>query len=242
MRVERDYAELLELFNKNRVRYCIVGAYAVGFHGLPRYTKDIDILVEPSLENSLRVVKSLDKFGFKNTGLAKDDFTEEDRIVQLGVEPVRIDIITSIGGVSFDEVWKRRKVYQYGNQKVFFMGLEALIKAKKASGRIQDKADLEKLLKINKKRRRQMRKKNLFVLLVSGLYLLLSIHKGFSAEQLTITTYYPSPYGSYQDLETQRLAVGYPAGSPIFWNNFATVRTGYGDTIAIGGENPRNYL
>jgi len=153
MKVEKDYEELLELFNKNRVRYCIVGAYAVGFHGLPRYTKDIDILVEPSLENSLRVVKSLDEFGFKNTGLAKDDFAEEGRIVQLGVEPVRIDIITSIGGCSFKEIWKNRKTFQYGSQRVFFIGIKELIKAKKASGRSQDKVDLEKLLKINKKRR-----------------------------------------------------------------------------------------
>lgn len=153
MKVEKDYEELLGLFNKHKVRYCIVGAYAVGFHGLPRYTKDIDILVEPSPENSSRIIQSLNEFGFgKNIGLSENDFLSEGRIVQLGVEPVRIDIITSVRDVSFDEIWKSRKVYQYGSQKVFFMGLKALIRAKKASGRIQDKADLEKLLKINKKK------------------------------------------------------------------------------------------
>ena len=147
MKVEKDYEELLGLFNKNKVKYCIVGAYAVALYAKPRYTKDIDILVEPNEDNSRRIIKSLNEFGFKNLGLSEKDFASEAKIVQLGYEPVRVDLITSIEGVSFKEVWKNKKIVNYGKKKVFFIGKKELIKAKKASNRELDKLDLEALLR-----------------------------------------------------------------------------------------------
>ena len=150
VKVEKDYAELLELFNKNKVKYCIVGAFAVGFYSRPRYTKDIDILVEPSLENGRRIVKALTEFGFKSLGLKEKDFSRKGRIIQLGYEPVRIDILTSIQGCNFENVWKNRSHGTYGKQRVFFIGLQDLIKSKRASKRKTDEVDLESLLSAKK--------------------------------------------------------------------------------------------
>lgn len=150
MKVEKDYEGLLRLFNKNKVRYCIVGAYAVGFHAMPRYTKDMDILVEPNMENGRRVVKSLNEFGFKNLKLNERDFSQRNKVIQLGYEPVRIDIITSIKGCSFKKIWKGKISGIYGKQKVFFIGLDELIKNKKATKRKQDKVDLDILPSVKK--------------------------------------------------------------------------------------------
>ena len=151
MKTEKDYEELLKLFNKNKVRYCIVGAFAVALYARPRYTKDMDVLVEPSIENARRIVKSLNEFGFRSLGLREEDFSQENKIIQLGYEPVRVDIITSIGGCDFKQVWENRKVSSYGKEKVFFIGIDELIKNKKASGRKQDEVDLDILLKIKAK-------------------------------------------------------------------------------------------
>ncbi len=151
MKVEKDYAELLKLFNKNKVRYCIVGAFALAFYGKPRYTKDMDILVEPDTGNARRIIRALREFGFKAMDLTEKDFSEENRIIQLGYEPLRVDIITSIEGCGFKEAWKNKLVSRFGKEKVFFIGLKELIKNKKASGRKQDKADLEILLQVEKK-------------------------------------------------------------------------------------------
>jgi hypothetical protein len=128
------------------VRYCITGSYAVAFYAKPRYTKDIDILVEPSRENAERVVKALCDFGFDSLGLKEEDFIREKRIIQLGYEPVRIDILTSIEGVSFSDVWKNREKGFYGKEEVFFIGKKELIENKKTSDRKQDAADLEVLI------------------------------------------------------------------------------------------------
>jgi len=151
MKTEKDYAELLGLLNKNRVRYCIVGSYAVAFHAKPRYTKDIDILVEPSHENARKILKALNEFGFGSLNLSEKDFTDRENIIQLGYEPVRIDIITSISHLDFDEIWKNRIKGQYGKIKVNFIDLENLIKSKRISGRKQDKVDLE-ILSAKKKK------------------------------------------------------------------------------------------
>ena len=157
MKVEKDFEGLLKLFSNNKVKYCIVGAYAVAFYAKPRYTKDMDILIEPETENAKRIVKSLNEFGFKSLGLKKEDFIQKGTIIQLGYEPVRVDIITSIEGCSFKEVWKNRKSGMYGEEKVFFIGKNELIKNKKASRRKQDKVDLDILLsgKITKRKRQR---------------------------------------------------------------------------------------
>ena len=147
MRIERDYEELLRLLNRHEVKYCIVGAYAVAFYGKARFTKDMDVLVEASPENGKRLVKALSDFGFENSGLTAQDFTERGSIIQLGYEPVRVDIITSIAGVTFDEAWGNRVTGNYGDEQVFFIGLEELIKSKEMTGRKQDAVDVEVLRK-----------------------------------------------------------------------------------------------
>lgn len=147
MRVEKDFVDLLESFNKNKVKYCIIGAFAVGFWGYPRYTKDIDIIVEPTAENAEKIMLALKEFGANLTDLSEDDFKREHKIVQLGVEPVRIDILTSIEGVSFKDIWENKKTGDYGKQKVFFMGRDELIKSKKKADRDSDKIDIGRLLK-----------------------------------------------------------------------------------------------
>jgi len=152
MKIEKDYEELLKLFNKNKVKYCIIGAYAVAFHALPRYTKDLDILIKADFKNGKRIVKALNEFGFKSLNLSEKDFSLKDRIIQLGYEPLRVDILTSIQGCSFEQVWKNKKTGIYGKEKVFFIGIDELIKNKKILKRKEDKVDLN-ILSAAKKRR-----------------------------------------------------------------------------------------
>ena len=142
MKVEKDYEELLKLFNKHNVRYCIVGSYALAFYVRPRYTKDMDILVEPSTKNAHRILKALQEFGFGSLPLSEQDFMEKGRIIQLGYEPVRIDLITSIEDMDFKKIWQNRALGQFGRQQVHFIGLKELITCKKISNRSQDRADL----------------------------------------------------------------------------------------------------
>ena len=145
MDLETDFKELLGLFNTHRVEYLVVGAYALAYHGVPRYTGDLDILVRPSSENAARVMESLKIFGFGEIGLTDEDFEKPDTVVQLGVPPVRIDIITSISGVSWNEAHGERVEGHYGELPVAFLGREQLIANKRASGRKKDLADLEAL-------------------------------------------------------------------------------------------------
>jgi predicted nucleotidyltransferase len=151
--VEQDFKEFLRLLNENNVEYCIVGAYAVGLYAEPRYTKDMDILINPTLENGQKIIKALKDFGFESMGLTAEDFVEKNKFIQLGYPPVRIDIITSIKGGTFEEIWRNKKTDYYDNVRVFVIGLKDLIKAKKAANRPNDKADVAALLKFNKKRK-----------------------------------------------------------------------------------------
>ena len=104
MEIFPDFKELLASFNEHDVEYVIVGGYAVAFHGAPRYTGDIDLLVNPAPDNAGRIIAALTAFGFGSAGLSASDFAKPDAIIQLGVPPVRIDIITSASGVTWDEV------------------------------------------------------------------------------------------------------------------------------------------
>ena len=144
-RVEKDYEELLRLFNKHKVKYCLVGAFAVAFYSIPRYTKDMDIFIEATLENGKRIVRALHDFGFSSLKLSEKDFSEKGKTIQLGYEPIRIDLVTSIDGCDFARVWKYKKRGRYGEQPVFFIGFDDLVKNKKASARKQDLTDLENL-------------------------------------------------------------------------------------------------
>ena len=146
MKTEKDYEEFLALLNKHKVRYCIIGAFAMAFHARPRYTKDIDILVEASADNAKKILKVLDEFGFGSLNLNVEDLTTEGNIIQLGYEPVRIDIMISIKGLDFSKAWRKRVTGPYGQQTVNYIDRQNLIRLKKISARIQDKADLELLL------------------------------------------------------------------------------------------------
>ena len=142
---EPDFEELLRSFNKHRVRYCVVGGYAVAFHAIPRYTKDMDILIEPSLENGRRVIQALTTFGFGGLHLQPEDFAMPGRVIQLGYEPLRVDLVTSIEHCTFEQVSKHRVRGKYGNQPTAFIGREELIRNKTSVGRPQDEADVKML-------------------------------------------------------------------------------------------------
>ncbi len=145
MKIEKDYKEFLELLNRHNVKYCIIGSYALAFHARPRYTKDLDIFIEPKTENAGKVISVLREFGFQNLDITEEDLVEKDRIIQLGYEPIRIDILSSLSGCSFKEVWENKAVGKYGEIDVHFIGKKELIKNKKATGRKQDIADIELL-------------------------------------------------------------------------------------------------
>lgn len=145
MEAQKDFKELLELFNGHKVEYVIVGAYALAYHGAPRFTGDIDIFVKPSLNNAQRILSALSDFGFGSLKLTLDDFQNPDSVIQLGVPPVRIDIITSITGVTWIEADKGKLEGVYGDIPVYFLGREQYIANKRAIGRKKDIADLESL-------------------------------------------------------------------------------------------------
>lgn len=130
---KKDFEDFLEALNKNLVEYCIVGAYAVGYHAEPRNTKDIDIMVRDTKENAEKILKAINDFGFGSLNIKIDDLTAKDTIIQLGYAPNRIDILTSIAGVEFDEIWKNKENGKLGIAKTYFMGLNELIKSKEAS-------------------------------------------------------------------------------------------------------------
>lgn len=141
----KDFEELLAGFLRRDVRFVIVGAHALAHHAKPRYTKDLDVFVDPSPENARRVVGALEEFGFGGIGITPSDFDHPGRVVQLGAPPNRVDLMTAIDGVSFDEAWQSRVYGAYGNARVPFIGYDALVRNKAAAARPQDLADLDTL-------------------------------------------------------------------------------------------------
>lgn len=145
MDVQPDFRDLLALLNEHKVEYLIVGGYALAFHGAPRFTGDIDIFVRPSSENASRVLEALAAFGFRFPNLTVADFQNPDKVVQLGVPPVRIDIITSISGVSWEEAEAAKEPGSFGDVPVSYIGRREYIKNKRSAGRKKDLADIEAL-------------------------------------------------------------------------------------------------
>ena len=156
--MNKDFNEFLELLNYHKVKYVIVGAHAVGIYSRPRSTGDLDILIEITPGNVEKIVKVLHAFGFGGLGLTVDNFLKKDMVIQLGYEPVRIDILTSVSGVSWNEVWKNRVkgIFGSSNIPVCFIGKTQLIKNKKKTGRLQDLADVRQL---EKDKRQKSKKK-----------------------------------------------------------------------------------
>ncbi|WP_427158277.1 hypothetical protein ACQFX9_21220 [Aliinostoc sp. HNIBRCY26] len=143
--LNQDFKEFIQFLNDNHVRYLVVGGYAVAVHGHPRYTKDIDIWIEISLENANNLIHALEEFGFGSLGLKTEDFVIPDQIIQLGYPPNRIDLLTTIDGVKFEICYPLRVEVMIDNIVVNFIDLDNLRKNKQASGRMQDLADLENL-------------------------------------------------------------------------------------------------
>ncbi len=145
MEIQPDFRDLLKLFNDHGVEYIIVGGYALAFHGAPRFTGDLDLFIRPSSDNARKVLNALDGFGFNFPNLTLDDFQKPDTVVQLGLPPIRIDLITSISGVPWEEADAHKEAGMYGEIPVCYLGRNEFIKNKTASGRKKDIADLEAL-------------------------------------------------------------------------------------------------
>lgn len=145
MKLQKDLKEFIELLNSHDVKYLIVGAYSVAYHGIPRFTGDIDIFVEASLKNAIQLEVVIKAFGFGSTGLKKEDFLEPNQVIQLGIAPHRIDLLTGIDGVEFGQAWSNKQVAQLDGLPVFILSKELLIKNKLAVGREQDLADVNRL-------------------------------------------------------------------------------------------------
>ena len=140
-----DFKELLKIFKKHKVCYLIVGGYAAMKYSEPRFTKDLAVFVASDQGNAAGVYLALKEFGAPLENLASDDFAHEGYFYQLGMPPLRIDIMMSIPGIDFDEAWSNREVVQLDDLKILFISRSDLIRAKEASGRPQDKIDVEKL-------------------------------------------------------------------------------------------------
>lgn len=145
MDLDRDFREFVGSFIGHEVRFLLIGGYALAAHGLPRATGDLDTWVWLDRDNASKIVAALDEFGFGSLGLSVDDFVEPEIVVQLGYPPHRIDIITSIDGVDFDDAWERRMMVNVGGVEVPIIGREELILNKIAAGRPQDLADVARL-------------------------------------------------------------------------------------------------
>ena len=145
MVLDPDFKEFCQLLNTNKVRYLVIGGYAVAFHGYPRYTKDIDIWLWIDQENASRVVQTLKDFGFESLGLQEEDFLEADTVIRLGYPPNRIDLIMGALGVDFEICYQSRIETEIDDLSIPFIDLESLKKNKRATGRLQDLADIENL-------------------------------------------------------------------------------------------------
>ncbi len=151
--ISDHFRELLELFAAHGVEFLVVGALAQAAHGRPRYTGDLDVFVAASRENGERIVAAMREFGFASLKLKPEDFDSADTIIQLGRPPHRIDIITGISGVTWDEAWSSREERRLGALNVKVPSPEVLLRNKLASGRSKDLADADTLRKIIDERR-----------------------------------------------------------------------------------------
>ncbi|SPE31520.1 conserved hypothetical protein [Candidatus Sulfopaludibacter sp. SbA3] len=147
MPLNKDWREFIELLNSNEVEYLVVGAFAVAFHGVSRYTADLDLLVRPTSENAIRVLRALSAFGFGKMDIQVRDLCSPDMVVQLGVKPNRIDLLTAISGVSFEEAWAGRSDGDLEGIAAHFIGRGELLRNKEQTGRAKDLGDAEELRK-----------------------------------------------------------------------------------------------
>ena len=140
-----DFKELLLEFNAHDVEYLIVGAHALAAHGHVRATKDLDVWVRPERSNAQKVIRALTEFGAPLSGLTADDLSRKETVFQIGLPPLRIDVITDIDGVEFAEAWSDRLETSFGGVRAFVISRHHLITNKKTAGRMQDLADVQQL-------------------------------------------------------------------------------------------------
>ncbi len=145
MFVNSDFTDLLKIFNDNNVRYLVIGGYAVVQYAEPRYTKDLDLWISTDPTNAASIYKALQEFGAPLTNLTVDDFAEEGYFYQMGVPPVRVDVLMGIPGGNFEEAWQKRVEVDFDGLKVLFISKDDLITVKRASGRPQDLIDAKNL-------------------------------------------------------------------------------------------------
>ncbi len=147
-----DFKDFIKLLNHYGVKYLLVGGYALSFYSRPKSTQDIDIFIEASIDNAKKVLYAINEFGLSSLNISLKDLTAKDRVIQMGVPPIRIDIMTSIEGIDFDEAYKNRKVSEYGDiENVSFISINDFKKNKKNVGRKKDLDDLKWLSKYRAK-------------------------------------------------------------------------------------------
>ena len=150
MKLPEDFKEFIKLLNKNGVKYLLVGGYAVSFHAKPRFTNDMDVWVEATKGNAEKIMRVLKEFGFGDLKISTSDLSKEDTIIQLGYEPLRIDIMTSISGVQFNKAYQNRIKALYFGVEVNIISMEDILRNKQSTGRKQDLQDIEWLKKYGK--------------------------------------------------------------------------------------------
>jgi hypothetical protein len=145
IKLPEDFKEFLLLLNSLKVKYLVIGGYAVGYYGYPRATGDLDIWVKRDKENAEKIVEALSNFGFASESILDDLFLKENQVIRMGMPPLRIEILTSISGVTFDGCYAKRVKAEIDGIELSLIGLEDLKINKKASGRMKDLNDLENL-------------------------------------------------------------------------------------------------
>jgi hypothetical protein len=143
--MHQDFLDLLQAFVDRKVRFLVVGAYALAVHGRPRATGDLDVWVEPTPDNAVRLMQALEQFGAPLGQVKADDFSRPGIVFQMGLPPIRIDVLTELTGVSFADAWEHRTNAAFGAVPVDVIGREAFIRNKRATGRARDLGDIESL-------------------------------------------------------------------------------------------------
>lgn len=145
--LNEDFLDFIRLLEKNSVEYLIVGGYAVAYYGFPRYTGDMDFFVSISKKNAKRLMKTFDEFGFGDIGITKEDFLKPPFVIEIGREPIKIQVLTEIDGVDFEACFDNKEVYLYEGLPLNFIGLDDLITNKLSSSRPKDILDANELKK-----------------------------------------------------------------------------------------------
>ncbi len=145
MEVAPDFDEFIGCLTAYGVEFVIVGAYALAYHGAPRFTGDLDVLVRPTLDNASRLLKALNAFGFPAAELTAEAVADRRRMIEMGVPPVQIHVMSAISGVEWSEVWERHVAGPFGQRTVPYIGRDTLIRNKRAAGRPKDLSDVDAL-------------------------------------------------------------------------------------------------